>query len=365
MRSFFVVGCMAAACACMTLVGCQRPDDALVRQMEEMRKELASLKKDTPPKAEQPMQLPYAMPNQNAPAQENHYPTSARYSETLPVVKVAPRIAQPNRWSGKAPVARALMPKKEAIGSSKRKKNDIPLPKTDVPPLVFQTLDEYGQIHGDQAVPTHSAMAAPAPKMEEEDYRRSADIQVDALAHPIDPPPGYVKDTRNFPGMITAEPSSAPASAPTVAVPETITPESHPMTLVSSSSASSAPISTSQRLYDTGMAALRRKNYASAIQAFQGLLNDNPEDGLADNALYWMGEARYDQGRYQQALSLFQDVLREYPLGNKVPDAMVKVGLCFQNLGKTRQAREVLEQVIAIYPTSQAARVAESRLPTM
>ena len=48
------------------------------------------------------------------------------------------------------------------------------------------------------------------------------------------------------------------------------------------------------------MADLKRKAFGSAISSFEELVRDFPEDGLADNALYWIAESRYAQGKPQK-----------------------------------------------------------------
>ena len=356
------------------LSGCHQPNDALVHQMQEMRKELADLRaksaedeKRTPEKKGSPYQ---ALPTVQGP----HHATSAyqRNAPTqreLPVVRLAPENRyQQSRWAPEAPVAKALQPKKKKPAKNaekKRKNQDIALPPPEIPPMVFQTLDQFGQVQGQG--PEQPAMPGPQLQsriVDDHQEERVRDVSVIGPPTPIDAPELVAVEE-------TATQRRWEATAPTpepIQVAPALTPESHPMTLVSSAKVEVEPtpqLSGAELLYQSGMGALKAKQYGKAFASFQQLLDENPEDGLADNALYWLGEANYDQGKYKQALTLFQNVLRKYPLGNKVPDAMVKVGLCFQNLGKKAQARQILEQVMAIYPESNAAGVAASRLPTM
>ena len=343
--------------------------------MKELRKELADLKaKDT----QQPQQSKQNALKNNyqsvgtvgGPHQNNKMRSQ---SNALPVVKVrpSPRYQQPPKnWSPSAPVAKALLPKEKTKSSSKKKKKqtDIALPPPEIPPMVFQTLDEYGQVHGqnESPVPKRAPQATEFEAMVEENER---DVAVIGSNRPIDAPELIAMQPPRKTKAPSAKPKWVPQETAHAAVAEpapSLSPVTHPMTLVSSAQVNrdEAEMTAAEHLYAEGMQALRGKKYRKATEAFQTLLKENPDDGLADNALYWMGEANYDEGKFGAALELFQDVLRKYPLGNKVPDAMVKVGLCFQNLGKKKQARQILEQVIAIYPDSQAAGVAASRLPT-
>lgn len=355
---------LTLAALCIS-VGCHRPNEALVHQMEELRKELADLKK-VEKKGLDSTSETIARPAYPAsqPAYSQH---SA--SASLPVVRLAPERTRPqDSWAPQAPVAKALRPK-DSLRNGKKlkaKRKDIVLPTPDIPAMVFQTLDEYGQIHeqGRLSKAEHTTFS-------DSYYEDSREMELSVLgpAKPIDAP---ALVSMNAPRA--SAPKRAPAPPKAVereqAPPysRALTPESHPMTLVSSAHVemdNPRDLGQAEQLYQRGMAALKEKKYGYATQAFQELLDTNPEDALADNALYWLGESNYDQGKFQKALTLFQDVLRRFPLGNKVPDAMVKVGLCFQNLGKMRQARQILEQVMAIYPESHAAGVAASRLPTM
>ena len=372
LNSLRLNGLLVACFFACVLVGCQKPNEALVHQMEELKKELAELKSAD--------KKPSPTVKTSSPEQRSNRaisrPPQARSTQTpraLPVVRMRPEPSSaPNtRWSPSAPVARALQPKKQTAKAGKEKKQqDIALPTPEVPPLVFQTLDEYGQVHGAAGVRSN---AAPAPAQSEpwmlEDDEREPEVQMMGSAGPLDAPdliPVAVappKQQQNpFP------PSPPPADLRMEENPQNaLGPESHPMTLVASSHVAreETSLSAAEHLYKVGMTELKRKAFGPAIVSFEELVRDYPEDGLADNALYWIAESRYAQGKFSEALKGFQRVLRAYPLGNKVPDAMVKVGLCFQNLGKKAQARQILEQVMAIYPESPAAQVAASRLPTM
>lgn len=361
---------VVSACL-LSAVACTRSDQALEKQMEELRRELADLRaKESTQKGTLqpagPMQTSDTIPHPVSPG--SWRAAQPAVNQGLPVVRLAPQTTpEPQRtaWTPSAPVAKALQPKKEKDKREKPKRNDIALPPPEVPPMVFQTLDEYGQVHGNAAV-------APAlrddPEVALEPSAVERDVFVAGSRTPIDSPE-LVPYPNPSPYPARDEGVEAVEETPVLSVPKEVvlTAQTAPMTLVSSAAVErpSETLSPAESLYREGMDALRMKQYGEAKTAFERLLREAPEDGLADNALYWLGESNYDQGKYRDALGLFQDVLRRYPLGNKVPDAMVKVGLCFQNLGNRAQARQILEQVLAIYPESPAAAVAASRLPTM
>ena len=95
---------------------------------------------------------------------------------------------------------------------------------------------------------------------------------------------------------------------------------------------------------------------------FQRFLDDFPESGLSDNALYWIGECRFARGDNRGAMAAFQTMLHEYPLGNKVPDALVKVGRTLERLGDTEGAKRRFREVSRRFPDSEAARLATESL---
>ena len=102
--------------------------------------------------------------------------------------------------------------------------------------------------------------------------------------------------------------------------------------------------------------------YEDAIEVYTKLVENYPNHGLADNAVYWIGECYYVRGLWHKALSTFQMVIANYPLGNKASDAMFKLGMCYWQLRDFRQSREVWEQLRDMFPGSSAAQLAAARL---
>jgi len=86
---------------------------------------------------------------------------------------------------------------------------------------------------------------------------------------------------------------------------------------------------------------------------------------LADNARYWIGECYYVQREYKQALEQFQKVLADYPEQEKVPDAMLKIGLCYVNLQEDCAAQKAFEDLLQAYPNSELGRLANEKLASL
>ena len=87
-----------------------------------------------------------------------------------------------------------------------------------------------------------------------------------------------------------------------------------------------------------------------------------PSGRYADNATYWTGEAQYVQREYAAALETFEGLLQRYPSSSKAPDALLKVGFAQRELRQIDKAKATLQQVIEQYPSSSAAGLARQRL---
>ncbi len=114
--------------------------------------------------------------------------------------------------------------------------------------------------------------------------------------------------------------------------------------------------------YDHAFGLLKEGRYAEAIEAFEAFLARHGQSEYADNAQYWKGEAFYVRRDFQSAIEQFQRVLDNYPASSKVPDALLKMGYAQDELGNTGKARALLRRVIEKAPESSAARLAQRRL---
>ena len=118
-------------------------------------------------------------------------------------------------------------------------------------------------------------------------------------------------------------------------------------------------------MYDSAFQALRDGEYAEASRRFQAYLETYPAGTLAPNAWYWLGESYYVTQNYDVALTAFESLLQAFPDSAKAPDALLKLGYCHFELGRPRQGEAALRDVIARFPSSDAARLARSRLRSL
>ncbi|MEQ1439979.1 tol-pal system protein YbgF [Fontimonas sp. SYSU GA230001] len=153
-------------------------------------------------------------------------------------------------------------------------------------------------------------------------------------------------------GTITTPPAVGPtqaSSADGIAAPVTI-----------SSGSGASP--EEEGAYLTAFDALKNGKYDDAIRGFKALLEKWPQGRYADNALYWSGEAYTIKRDYKSALAAFQAVLQRFPNSPKGPDAMLKAGLTQFELKQDAQGRETLKKLVDTYPQSNAAKLAQQRL---
>lgn len=113
--------------------------------------------------------------------------------------------------------------------------------------------------------------------------------------------------------------------------------------------------------YRAALALLQKRQFGSAVRAFERFAVSHPGHPYADNALYWKGEALYAQRQYQESIRAFEGLLKSYPRSGKRADALLKLGMSYERLGKLTSANRIYEQLIKNHPTSVAARRAPRR----
>lgn len=106
---------------------------------------------------------------------------------------------------------------------------------------------------------------------------------------------------------------------------------------------------------------LEKKQYDSAITAFQAFVKKYPDSTYQANANYWLGQLNYNKGKKDDAAYYFATVVKSYPKSPKSADALFKVGVIMQEKGDKAKAKAVYQQVIKLYPDSEAAKLAQKR----
>ena len=115
-------------------------------------------------------------------------------------------------------------------------------------------------------------------------------------------------------------------------------------------------------LYNTAYADYSKGNYQLAAMGFEEYHRLFPDNGQADNALYWVGECYYSQGDFQEAIRSFDRMLEAYPESDKAAAANLKKALAYQDQNQVRKAIVQFRFVVQEYPDSDEAKIARDRL---
>jgi tol-pal system protein YbgF len=122
-----------------------------------------------------------------------------------------------------------------------------------------------------------------------------------------------------------------------------------------------SPSSDLKAAYAEALDQYMNRNYQSAIQQFEAVLQANPRTDLADNCTYWIGESYYALKNYTEAIRQFERVL-DYPSSGKRPYAQFMIGNSLLALGNRDAARDAFNAVVSSYPTSPLVSKAQAKL---
>lgn len=117
-------------------------------------------------------------------------------------------------------------------------------------------------------------------------------------------------------------------------------------------------------LYASAMAAIKKKEFTSALAQLDEFAKQYPEHVLAGNALYWSGEVQLAEGNFELAIKQFLIVVEKHANHNKAPDSHYKLAVAYDRSGKTEKAKETLKLVISKYKgvSDSVVRLAERYL---
>ncbi|TKA88448.1 tol-pal system protein YbgF [Guyparkeria sp. SB14A] len=117
-----------------------------------------------------------------------------------------------------------------------------------------------------------------------------------------------------------------------------------------------------QALYNEAFEILKSGKYEQAIDAFQKVIDANPQGEWAASAFFWQGETYYVQQDYAAAGKAYGEVIERFPESSRIPDAKLKLGYVAQERGDKEAARRLFNEILDQYPDSQAAGLAKQRL---
>jgi tol-pal system protein YbgF len=105
--------------------------------------------------------------------------------------------------------------------------------------------------------------------------------------------------------------------------------------------------------------------YDLALQEFNDYLKYFGKTELAPNAQFYVAEIYYHKQDYANALQAYDSVLEEYPENNKTADAHYMKGMSLLGLGKNDAAAREFRDVYRQYRDQEIAAKAKARLKDM
>jgi tol-pal system protein YbgF len=114
------------------------------------------------------------------------------------------------------------------------------------------------------------------------------------------------------------------------------------------------PAAGSRQQFDNAMRLLAKAQYDEARSAFQGIVDANPDDEMAPQAVYWIGDIAYVQRDYQSAARSFAMEIKKYPSSDRAPESMLKLGQSLIAMGKKEEGCTTLGALKEKYPQSAA-----------
>ena len=183
--------------------------------------------------------------------------------------------------------------------------------------------------------------------------------QAQAHAQPKEVPPGVLGtipagmavSTPRGPATVPPQPplraqpapSAAPASQSAAVAPAAANP------------ASILPAGPPKAQYDYALSLmLQKQDFAKAETALVAFIEQNPKDGLAGNAHYWLGETYYVRKSYEEAAFAFAESFQKFPKGNKAPGSLLKLGMSLDRLEKRLEACTAYSRLLSSYPNTGA-----------
>ncbi len=115
-------------------------------------------------------------------------------------------------------------------------------------------------------------------------------------------------------------------------------------------------------VYMSAYRTFKDNKFAEAIEQFEALLKNYPENEYSDNARFWIGESHYKDKQYEEAILAYQELLNKNPKSDKVPGALLKQGLAFYELNDKETGKIILEKLVEKFPDAEQSKVAKKKL---
>ena len=118
------------------------------------------------------------------------------------------------------------------------------------------------------------------------------------------------------------------------------------------SAQASAANASGQSAFDAALDMLAKARYDDARAAFRSFADNNPDDELTPQAIYWVGDIAYVQKDYASAARAFAEQIKKYPTSTRAPDSMLKLGQSLIAMGQTKEGCMTLGALPSKYPSA-------------
>jgi len=164
----------------------------------------------------------------------------------------------------------------------------------------------------------------------------------------------------------SAEPAADGSTTPATTTDAGTTPgATPPPSNTAAGTASVAPGTSPQRLWDMAFAEYGAGQFDLAIMGFESYVKSFPRSDQADDAQVYICSAYLNDGNYEKAVESCDVAIRTYPEGNALAEAYYRKGVALQSLQRLEPARESFEHVLKAYPDTVAATLAQQRLEAL
>ena len=127
-------------------------------------------------------------------------------------------------------------------------------------------------------------------------------------------------------------------------------------------SAPPADPAAESRDYETALGLLKESKYKEALSGFEQFIKQHPGSSFLPGAHFWAGNAALQAKEVASAVNYFNTVLNNWPDDAVAPDAMLGLANSQQAMGDAKSSQDTLKKVVERFPTSSAAQVARQRL---
>lgn len=119
--------------------------------------------------------------------------------------------------------------------------------------------------------------------------------------------------------------------------------------------------------YNHAFRLLTQTEYDQAGNAFEGFIQQHPNDPLVGNAYYWAGETQYVRQNFVKAADYFRQGYESLPEGPKAGDNLLKLAMSLSAVEQNDKACVVLNQVLSKFGSnsvtlSQKAKAERNRI---